>query len=244
MGGHSKGQNITVAFGAGIDRRSVADQTFQHLRAAILSGEIPQGARVIEAQIAKTLDISRAPVREAVNRLLQEGLLESRTHHGPSVIQMTPEKIRWLYDLRAAIEALAIRDVVRQRSKLDLSPLRATVAQMKRFAAKKDLDRLVQTELEFHRTLCHLAGNPYIVQMSNIIDAQVRMALTIDNANYPNLKDVADEHEPIIAAIEAGDAKGAGLFISAHILSSLKAIEAAKAAASQSRPARSSRARA
>jgi DNA-binding GntR family transcriptional regulator len=241
MGGRSKGKNVTVAFGAGINRRSVADQTYQHLRAAILSGDIPQGARVIEAQIAKTLGISRAPVREAVNRLLQEGLLESRTHHGPSVIQMTPEKIRWLYDLRAAIEALAIRDVVRQRNKLDLSPLRAAVAKMKRFAAKKNLNRLVQTELEFHRILCRLAGNPYIVQVSNIIDAQVRIALTIDNANYLNLKDVADEHEPIIAAIEAGDAEAASASITAHILSSLKATEAAKAATGQGRPSRSSR---
>ena len=90
-----------MAFGAGIDRRSVADQTYQHLRAAILSGEIPQGARLMSSVFAICASITRAPVREAVNRLLQEGLLESRTHHGPLVIQMTPEKIRWLYDLRA-----------------------------------------------------------------------------------------------------------------------------------------------
>ena len=224
-----------------IDRRSVADQTYQYLRAAILNGEIPQGARVIEAQIAKALDISRAPVREAVNRLLQEGLLETRTHHGPSVIRMTPEKIRWLYDLRAAIEALAIGDVVRQGDKVDITPLRAAVARMKRCAAKKDLAHLVQTELDFHRSLCQLAGNPYIIQVSNIIDGQVRMALTIDNANYPNLKDVADEHEPIIAAIEAGDADSASAHMTAHILSSLKAIEAAKAGETRHRSVRVTR---
>jgi len=226
MSGRSKDQGL-IGLANAIDRRSVADQTYQHLRNAILNGEIAQGARVIEAQIAKALDISRAPVREAVNRLLQEGLLETRTHHGPSVIRMTLEKIRWLYDLRAAIEALAIGDVVRQGDKVDIALLHAAVAKMKRYAAKKDLIRLVQTELDFHRSLCELAGNPYILQVSNIIDAQVRMALTIDNANYPNLKDVADEHEPIIAAIEAGDADRASAYMKAHILSSLKAIEGA-----------------
>jgi DNA-binding GntR family transcriptional regulator len=241
MGGRSKEQGFAMDFVNAIDRRSVADQTYQYLRAAILNGEIPQGARVIEAQIAKALDISRAPVREAVNRLLQEGLLETRTHHGPSVIRMTPEKIRWLYDLRAAIEALAIGDVVRQGDKVDITPLRAAVAQMKRFAAKKDLAHLVQTELDFHRSLCQLAGNPYIIQVSNIIDGQVRMALTIDNANYPNLKDVADEHEPIIAAIEAGDADSASAHMTAHILSSLKAIEAAKSADTRKRGARAAK---
>lgn len=235
MGGRSGEQGFAMGLAHAIDRRSVADQTYQHLRNAILSGEIAQGARVIEAQIAKALDISRAPVREAVNRLLQEGLLETRTHHGPSVIRMTLEKIRWLYDLRAAIEALAIGDVVRQGDKIDITPLHTAVAQMKRFAAKKDLARLVQTELDFHRSLCELAGNPYVVQVSNIIDGQVRMALTIDNANYPNLKDVADEHEPIIAAIEAGDADSASAHMTAHILSSLKAIEAAKSADARKR---------
>jgi DNA-binding GntR family transcriptional regulator len=239
MAARTSERSAVTVFAAGIDRRSVADQTYHYLRAAILSGEIAQGARVIEAQIAKVLDISRAPVREAVNRLLQEGLLESRTHHGPSVIRMTPEKIRWLYDVRAAIEALAIGDVVRQRSKIDLAQLRASVEKMKRFAAKKDLNGLVQTELEFHRTLCEFSGNPYVIQVSNIIDGQVRMALTIDNAHYVNLKDVADEHEPIIAAIEAGNGEAASVFIKAHILSSLKAIEAAKGPASP-KPARAS----
>ena len=92
-----------VAINAQIDRLSVAEQVYDHVRSAILKGDIPQGTRVVEAQIAKNLKISRAPVREAVNRLLQDGLLESKTHYGPSVVQMTPEKIRYLYDLRAAI---------------------------------------------------------------------------------------------------------------------------------------------
>jgi len=221
---------VAVAIKAHIDRLSVAEQVYDHIRNTILQGDIPQGSRVVEAQIAKSLKISRAPVREAVNRLLQDGLLESKTHYGPSVAQMTPEKIRYLYDLRAAIEGLAIREVVRRRRDIDLKPLRTCISEMKRLARKKDLSGLVEMELEFHKILCNFAQNPYVVKVSKMIDAQVRMALTIDNAHYLNLSDVADEHEPIVAAIEAGDADAAADLIAAHILSSLKLIKKSRLA--------------
>lgn len=228
MPGQPEGTGVTAVFSAHIDRVSVAEQVYRHLRSAILGGEIPQASRVVEAQIAKSLNISRAPVREAVNRLLQEGLIESKTHFGPSVIQMTPEKIRWLYEVRAAIESLAIREVVRRRKDLDLAPLRASVTEMKRLASKKNLAGLVEAELRFHRILCELAGNPYIVKVSAIIDGQVRMALTVDNAHYANLNDVANEHEPIIAVIESGEADTASAHIVRHIFSSLEAIESGR----------------
>lgn len=220
-----------------IDRFSIAEQVYEHLRSSILRGDLAQGTRVIEAQIAKTLGISRAPVREAVNRLLQDGLLESKTHFGPSVIQMTSDKIRYLYDLRAAIESLAIREVVKRRLRLDLTPLRTCVVEMKRRARKKDLAGLVEVELEFHRLLCSLGENPYVIKVSKMLDAQVRMALTIDNAHYTNLSDVADEHEPIVNAIESGDAETAAGLIQTHILSSLNVI-APENAAKKSRPRR------
>jgi DNA-binding GntR family transcriptional regulator len=216
-----------------IDRLSIADQVYEHLRSEILAGALRQGERVIEAQVAKNLHISRAPVREAVNRLLQDGLLETKTHFGPSVIQMTPEKIRSLYDLRAAIEGLAIREVVRRRNDLDLAPLRSCVVEMKRCARRKDLAGLVDVELEFHRLLCALAGNPYIIKVNAILDAQVRMALTIDNAQYENLTDAADEHEPILEAIQSGDAAKAARLIEAHILSSLSSFASAAAVPSK-----------
>ncbi len=210
-----------------IDRLSIADQVYEHLRSAIISGELVQGARVIEAQIAKSLQISRAPVREAVNRVLQDGLLESKTHFGPSVIRMTPEKIRHLYDLRAAIERLAIREVARRRNQLSLAPLYACITEMKRCARKKDLTGLVEAELEFHKLLCDLAGNPYVTRVNTMLDAQLRMALTIDNAHYDNLNDAADEHEPILEAIQSGNANTAADLIEAHILSSLNSFAAA-----------------
>ncbi len=218
------GRAMPLTQGSHIERTSIADQVYDHLREAVLNGDLPQGERVIEARIAKSLGISRAPVREAVNRLIQDGLLEARTHFGASVIQMDAGKIRHLYELRSAIEELAIRKVVERREAVDLEPLRACVAEMRRMARNGDLRRLVEAEVAFHRILCELSGNPYVIKVNGMLTAQMRLALTIDNSNYEDMADAADEHEPILAVIREGDAERAAKLISAHILSSLDKI--------------------
>ena len=73
---------------------------------SILCGRRPRGSRVVQVHIAKSLGTSRASVREAVNRLVQAGIRETRPHHGHTVVQMTVEKALKLYDIRVAIECL------------------------------------------------------------------------------------------------------------------------------------------
>jgi DNA-binding GntR family transcriptional regulator len=205
-----------------IDRVSVAEQAYQTLRNAILTGEIAQGERIVELQIAKSLGISRAPVREATNRLLQEGLVESKTHFGPSVISMTPEKMRSLYDVRVAIEAVAIRQLARQASPGDIEVLEAVVQDMRKAATRRSLAGVVDSELRFHEVLRERSGNPYVIHVGKLLDAQVRLALTIDNMRYDNLRDVADEHLPLIDAIRRGDEQKAEKLLATHILGSLR----------------------
>lgn len=212
---------MPLAAGVHVERSSLADQVYEHLREAVLRGDLPQGERVVEARIARQLAVSRAPVREAINRLLGDGLLEAHTHVGATVVQMTPEKIRHLYELRAAIEGLAIRKVVAARDRLDLTPLRACVEEMRRMAQAGDLRRLVEAEVAFHRILCELSGNPYVVAMNETLAAQMRLALVIDNARYAEMAEAAEEHAPLLAVIAGGDPERAARMIRAHILSSL-----------------------
>ncbi|WP_163992875.1 GntR family transcriptional regulator [Rhizobium lusitanum] len=206
-----------------IQRNSVANQVYLDLRSRILSGQIPQGERLVEATIARSLGISRAPVREAVNRLMEGGLLENRTHFGPSVISMSPEKIHELYAVRNSIEALAIQAVTKKHSKDDLKELRSLIQVMADRAAAGDLAGVVEAELDFHEALWRMAGNPYIEKIAGLLFDHMRLALTIDNAAYGNLLDVALEHEPLVAAIESGNADNAAEALTRHIMSSLDA---------------------
>lgn len=206
-----------------IQRHSVADQVYFDLRGRILSGQIAQGERIVEASIAKSLGISRAPIREAVNRLTEAGLLESRTHYGTSVVQMGPEKIRELYAVRNAVEALAIRAVTERHTIEDIRALRGLIDKMSAFAENNDLAGLVEAELEFHETLWRMAKNPYIEKVAGLLFDHLRLALTVDNAGYSNLMDVAQEHEPLVQAIESRDPDKAASALAAHIMTSLEA---------------------
>lgn len=205
-----------------ISRVSVADQIYAALRQNIVQGSYAPGERVIEAQVAKTFAVSRAPVREAVNRLLQEGLLEARTHHGPSVVHLTPETMRDLYELRAAIESLAIRKIALRAGTVDVAPLVDCIADMEICASKGDLAGVVEAEMQFHRHLRELSGNSYVISMGHHLDGIVQTALTKDNESYPSLQDVAEEHRPVVNAILSGDPDAAADILTRHILESLQ----------------------
>lgn len=208
--------------GSVIQRQSVASQVYLDLRNRILSGQIPQGERLVEATIARSLGTSRAPVREAVNRLMEAGLLENRTHFGPSVVQMSMEKIRELYAVRNSIEALAIRAVTRRHSKDDIIELRRLIKIMSDRAESKDLPGLVEAELAFHEALWRMANNPYVQKIAGMLFDHMRLALMIDNASYGNLIDVAREHEPLVEAIETGNPDRAADALTRHIMSSVE----------------------
>lgn len=205
-----------------IQRHSVANQVYFDLRTRILSGQLPQGERLVEATIARSLGISRAPVREAVNRLMEAGLLENRTHFGPSVIQMSADKIRELYAVRNSIESLAIQAVAKRHSKEDIAELRRLITAMSDRAEEEDLPGLVEAELVFHEALWRMADNPYIQKIAGLLFDHMRLALTIDNASYGNLVDVAREHEPLVEAIETGDPERASEALTRHIMTSLE----------------------
>ncbi|WP_439630696.1 GntR family transcriptional regulator [Shinella sp.] len=207
-----------------IQRHSVANQVYFDLRNRILSGQIPQGERLVEATIARSLGISRAPVREAVNRLMEAGLLENRTHFGPSVVQMSTEKIRELYAVRNSIESLAIQSVTKRHSKDDIAELRLLIKVMSDRAEENDLPGVVEAELVFHEALWRMADNPYIQKIAGLLFDHMRLALTIDNAAYGSLVDVAREHEPLVEAIETGNPDKATEALTRHIMSSLETI--------------------
>lgn len=207
-----------------LDRRSVADQIHDRLKAEILSGSIALGERVVESQIAQRYHTSRAPVREAVQRLIQEGLLEARVHFGPSVISLGPERIAELYEARLAIEARAVEALCRSRNASALDELEKHIEGMRAASHDGDFARLIDSELAFHMALCRFSGNSYLIRISQMLQDQTRLALAVDNAQYAQMLDVAEEHVQLVAAIREGDAAKAVQELERHIMSSLDAI--------------------
>ncbi|MGI4798772.1 MAG: GntR family transcriptional regulator [Janthinobacterium lividum] len=185
----------------------MVDLVYDKLRAAILSGDMAQGSRIVELQVARELGTSRAPVREAVNRLLQAGLVETRAHHGPSVITMTSEQAIKLYKLRSAVECAAIEEVAsRPQPKLpDLSECIERMRKLARLPRGKGFRLFVEEDLRFHQALWAMSDNEYIRHVANLIGDQVQMALVVDDARSEDLAVIAENHVPIVDAIADGD---------------------------------------
>ncbi|ODT77301.1 MAG: hypothetical protein ABS76_27935 [Pelagibacterium sp. SCN 64-44] len=140
------------------------------------------------------------------------------------MIQLTRNDINQLYEVRIAIESRAIVALCKAQNADHLQQLEIQIAKMRQASQSGDAKTLVENELEFHTMLCRFSGNAYLLRISESLQDQVRLALTLDNANYSEMKNVAEEHIPLVQAIRSGDIDTAVQELEVHILASLDAM--------------------
>ena len=202
-----------------IKRTSVAESAYRAIREGIIARRFSPGEQLVESRLAAELEISRGPVREALARLRDEGLLVDEPHRGAYVRSFTLEDIVDIYNVRIGLEPVAARLVIRNGAPLD--GLRDLIGEMGAAAAVSDLERLSERELAFHQALCDLSGNLHISSLFRSISGQVQMAVSLDNAAYADPADVAREHEPVVDAIVRGSEEEASRVIVEHIVGSV-----------------------
>lgn len=191
---------------------AVADQ----LRASIISGDLPPGARLLQEELADRLDVSRAPVRQALVILEREGLVQADRWRGSIVAPLDVLQIKDLYEFRGAVERF-VAETLARRGDFDAAPLRALIEQGEGAAVTGDVTRLIDLDLRFHTRLYVALNNRVLsdVMISHWTHTRRVMAATLKVHGYP--KTAWDEHAAIIDAIEAHDSKLAGQRAAAHI---------------------------
>jgi len=148
------------------ERGSLKDMVLPAIRDAILTGEIPAGTRLSDAEIARSMQVSRAPVREAFAHLEQEGLVMRRPNRGTFVAEIfTNQDVVELTGLRSALEGYAIPLVVAQITPQELALLSDLVDRMIHAADCRDLARLADLDFQFHRTICQAARHRRLLQV-------------------------------------------------------------------------------
>lgn len=199
-------------------RSSTRDRVYAAIRHRILSGDLPPGTRLVAGRIAASVKASRTPVREAILRLVTEGLaVESPAGH--VVKELTEEEIADLYEVRVPLEATAARLAAEHLSPLQLARIEAL---HERFAggtreARPDPKALAALNLELHRAVCEAARNPLLLEfMSRIYDTLGRFRRT--TFQYPGrLAEVAAEHEALVGALRDRDPVRAEAIARAHM---------------------------
>lgn len=201
---------------------SVVDQVYDAIRERITNGSLPRGSRVHQEDLAEELGVSRTPVREALRRLAAEGLVEMRTNRGARVADVDQGGMRSAYEARLVIEPgaarlAALRDLAEPRARMA-----AAVAAQRQ--ALRSVRRSFEANREFHLALVTAAGNDFLEQFAQRLWV-ARIGATIYErqveAQERILLDV-NEHEQILAAIEAGDARRAETLTRRHLTEAMK----------------------
>jgi DNA-binding GntR family transcriptional regulator len=198
--------------------RPLSEDAYDVLRGAILSGRLAPGARVVEADIARQMTISRSPIREAVRKLEREGLVEYVPRRGTVVVGLSRDDVADAYALRAHLEAYGARLAASRASEAHLSRLAEMLERMRACAAADDLPGLVAADVEFHRRLCQAAGSRGLVQAWESLNPERWTLLSGLTATDFSLTELADRHQPVLAALQARQPHKADLTIRQHIL--------------------------
>ena len=187
------------------------------LQQAILSGRIAPGERIVEAELARQMGVSRAPVREAARRLESLGLLISRPRHGFAVRTVSPKQVTDLYEVRIQLELLGASLACTHATDAELAQLDARVDDMVERAEILSSPERVALDLDFHFAISALSGNHYLHRLFDNMQTEVRIFLALSEDSYGDLKALAETHRPIAKAMAARDVGAAQHALRYHL---------------------------
>jgi DNA-binding GntR family transcriptional regulator len=200
-----------------LDSRTLWEQVRDRLREEILSGELAPGAVLSEVSLARSLGVSRGPIREALGRLASEGLVTITPRRGAIVTELTRDEFIDAYQVREALETLAIRLAVPRLSEPDLGRLRELHQQMIEHARRDEVNAFFDANAAFHRFLVTASGNGKLDEMYRLLLDQTGRYLARSLALRGSLDKSISEHSAILEAVEAGDAERAVDLLADHI---------------------------
>ena len=188
-----------------LESYSLVELAFNRLSQEILSGRTDPGERLVEEQLTRRLGISRAPLREALRQLAQQGLVEHIPRRGVRVATLSDDDVRELYEVRDVLERHAISAVQRTP---DLSGLRAALEVMRKATESADRLAIADAHRQFHVALVALGGNRQLSALyeSVLVRLQLYMAVNLRReAEVARSADGVHRHERLLEAVERGD---------------------------------------
>lgn len=196
---------------------TLREQVFEHLREEILSNRIKPGSELTEQALSRDLEVSRGPVREALGMLASEGLVKIVPRRGATVTELTAEEFIDAYQVREALETLAIRLAVPRLGKDELDRLRDLQETMVEQAQAGEVQAFFDTNALFHQGLVESSGNRRLQEIYRLIMSDMGRYRARSLALRGTLAKSVAEHAGILDAVSAGDADRAAQLMADHI---------------------------
>lgn len=175
------------------------------LREAIIAGTLKPGESLVQSRLAVEFGVSRAPLREAMNRLEEEGFARSVPYKGTTVAPLTTKDFEEIRELRNMLERWAGSVIIARGLRSDLRQIELAYATMWDAANKKDTATVDEADLAFHTLICRLSGNALLLEVWNRYANRFRWVLTYCNRVNEDLDHIVSKHEPLLQAFRTKD---------------------------------------
>jgi DNA-binding GntR family transcriptional regulator len=198
--------------------KTLAEAAADAIRAQIVSGRMRSGQRLVESRLAKSMEVSRAPVREALGLLRAEGLVREDEHGGSYVISLDASDVREIYDLRAAIEARSAKLLVRANvSEPAAAALQHAADAIDDAVQGTDYKKAARADFAFHELVCRLSANRRLHAAFLSFSQQLAALLTADEYYYGSVVRQVHDHQGLLDALRSGNPERAAASFEAHV---------------------------
>jgi DNA-binding GntR family transcriptional regulator len=206
----------------GLVRTTTPEGVYRVLRGAILDGTVAQGGQLRERDIADQLGVSRSPLREALSRLEEEGLVVRIPFRGAFVREVSAHDIAEIASVRMLVEPYAGELALEALRGPERARLDETMEELRRAAEKNDIPASIDAHLQFHRLFYDLSHHGVLRGLWNGWETSLRLYLSVDHRSYSDLNELVEEHERLAAVALSGDAEAFRDELSRHFPSALR----------------------
>ena len=208
----------------GTDKFSLRGKVFHKIREDILSGKYKDNEELKEVAIGEELGVSRTPVRGALHRLAEDGLVEISPNRGAVVVGINADDLVDIYSIRMRLEGLASSLAAKRISEEELKALSDSVELAEFYIQRKDTEHLKELDTAFHSIIYKASGNRLLSKTLSELHKKIRAYRKLSMATPGRLEKTALEHREIYKAIADGDSEKADKLTSLHIERALENI--------------------
>ena len=199
----------------------------KQIKEAIQSGKLKPGDRIVEAELAREMGISRFPIREAISSLEKEGILITIPFKGTYISHYDEDDLEEIYTLRSALEELAIRILMEKITSKKIQKLESILAAMEQATHKGKVGRLIFGDMQFHQAICELSGHRRLLEVWLTLKDQLRSFIALEEHSYGGPEQLLKTHYPLMEAIKKGDSSLAEKRLREHLFDALQIVKEA-----------------
>lgn len=198
---------------------SLPDQVYERLRSDIISGALPPSAKLVELDIAAQMGTSQGPVREALQRLERDGLVERRARSATFVTSISIDEMYELFSIRSVIEDFAIRRTAQKITAEQCRELDDLIQKMAEVGSQKEIIPLAEYDMLFHRRIVEWSRSANFLRTWTTLSNQIlRFIVQTHPEHYPDFVEIGTRHQPITEALYRHDCEAASQAIREHIM--------------------------